>query len=245
MLYHLGCGHQRLDGFVNVDIQETEVADLVLDLNTLADLPGGSADGFFSHAFFEHLYRDSRVPHLRAARERVRSEGFLCYMGLPDFRRVAERYLSGARGVQGPVFDLFNVYRYTHGHPEMAGTDWLPQLHKSLFDVTEIDHLLRDAGYPSYVIFRYVFPSDPPGMDLSLGFYATPSRKPVPYLQSAAREFLRQFDGRFLNIETLTFDEGRSRPAPAARAAGSAPGIAARRLAGRIASRLAALSSVS
>src|SRR5438552_14738646 len=44
--------------------------------STLADLPGQSADGFFSHAFFEHLYRDSRVGHLRAARELLRPDGF-------------------------------------------------------------------------------------------------------------------------------------------------------------------------
>src|SRR5438552_17766923 len=139
--------------------------------STLADLPGQSADGFFSHAFFEHLYRDSRVGHLRAARELLRPDGFLCYLGLPDFRRVAEMYLSRAPGIEGPIFDLHNVYRLTHGHPEMGGTDWLAQLHKSLFDVDEIDRLLRDAGFPSYVIFRYVFPGDPPGADLLLGFY--------------------------------------------------------------------------
>jgi predicted SAM-dependent methyltransferase len=244
MLYHLGCGHQRLDGFVNVDIQQTEVADLILDLNTLGELPGESADGFFSHAFFEHLYRDSRVPHLRAARERLRPGGFLCYMGLPDFRRVAEMYLSGARGIEGPFFDLHNVYRYTHGHPEMGGTDWLPQLHKSLFDVEEIDRLLRDAGYPSYVVFRYVFPSDPPGADLSLGFYATPVRRGVSELQDAARAFLAQFDGRFLALDTLTFEDGQSRSEPAARLISSSPGLALRKVANKAACRLAAFSVV-
>jgi predicted SAM-dependent methyltransferase len=239
MLYHLGCGHQRLDGFVNIDIQPTEVTDLVLDLNTLADLPGESADGFFSHAFFEHLYRDSRVAHLRAARERLRPAGFLCYMGLPDFQSIAEMYLSRGRGVEGPVFDLHNVYRYTHGHPEMGGTDWLAQLHKSLFDVAEIDHLLRDAGYPSYVIFRYVFPGDPPELNLSLGFYSTTVRRSISELQSAAHAFLLQFDGRFLAIDTLTFDGQRSLPDHAARAIGSLPGLALRRVAYRAACRLA------
>src|SRR6266516_2239642 len=169
-LYHLGCGHQRLDEFTNVDIQPTEAIDLVLDLNSLADLPGERVDGFFSHTFFEHLYRDNRLGHLRAARERLRPEGFVCYMVLPDFQRIAELYLARGQGIEGPIFDLHNVYRLTHGHPEMGGTDWLAQLHKSLFDIDEIDRLLRDAGYPSYVIFRYVFPGDPSGHDLSLGF---------------------------------------------------------------------------
>jgi predicted SAM-dependent methyltransferase len=239
VLYHLGCGKQRLEGFVNVDIQATESTDLVVDLNTLDDLPPDDTEGFFSHAFFEHLYRDSRVAHLRAARERVNADGFVCYIGLPDFQRVAELYLAGGRGVEGPVFDLFNVYRYTHGHPEMGGTDWLPQLHKSLFDEKEVDRLLTDAGYPSYVIFRYVFPRDPPELALTLGFYATPVRRTVAELESAARTFLQQFDGRFLVADSLAFGGQRSRPESAARALGSQPGIALRKLAYRAACRLA------
>ena len=165
--------------------------------------------------------------------------GFACYIGLPDFRRVAELYLSHARGVEGPVFDLHEVYRYTHGYPEMGGTEWLPQLHKSLFDVAEVDRLLRDAGFASYVIFRYVFPDDPPGFDLSLGFYAMPASSPSSELQAEARAFLRQFDGRFLRLDTLTFDVMRSRPDPVARVLGGGPALAGRRLAYRAACRLA------
>lgn len=236
MLYHLGCGPQRLDGFVNVDVRETDAADLVADLNTLDDLPEGDADGFFSHAFFEHLYRDSRIPHLKAVRDRG---GFACYIGLPDFARVAELYLAHARGVEGPVFDLHNVYRYTHGDPEMGGIEWLPQLHKSLFDVPEVDHLLRDAGFSSYVIFRYVFPGDPPELDLSLGFYAASTHTSSSALQAAAQAFLSQFDGRFIAVDTISFDLARSRPTAVARVLGGGPVLAGRRLAYRASCRLA------
>jgi predicted SAM-dependent methyltransferase len=239
MQYHLGCGQHRLDGFINVDIQPSEATDLVLDLNGLADLPDGGADGFFSHAFFEHLYRDSRVAHLRAAREHLGPEGFVCYLGLPDFRRIAEMYLSRARGIEGPIFDLHDVYRYTHGHPEMGGTDWLAQLHKSLFDVPEIDHLLRDAGFASYVIFRYVFPVDPPDADLSLGFYASGARRSASELQLAARDFVIQFDGRWIDVDTLTFEDEHSRPERVARAISSSPGLALRSIAYRASCRLA------
>jgi predicted SAM-dependent methyltransferase len=238
-LYHLGCGPQRLEGFVNVDVRPTEAADIVTDLNTLDGLPQGAAEGFFSHAFFEHLYRDSRVPHLKAVLERG---GFACYLGLPDFRRIAELYLSSARGIEGPVFDLHEVYRYTHGDPEMGGIEWLPQLHKSLFDVPGLDHLLRDAGFPSYVIFRYVFPGDPAELDLSLGFYATAAQRQPSELKAAAEAFLRQFDGRFLLADTVSFDATRSRGDSVARVLAAGPTLAGRRLAYRAACRLAQLS---
>jgi hypothetical protein len=146
---------QRLDGYTNVDLQETAATDLVMDL-TRPSLPAGEpAEGRFSKAFFEHLRRDQRAPHLKAALETFRDDGFVCYLGLPDFRRVAELYLAGSPGIVGPHFDLFNVYRYTHGDPEMASPDgWEAQLHKSLVDVQEVGRLLRDAGYASYVVFR-------------------------------------------------------------------------------------------
>jgi predicted SAM-dependent methyltransferase len=239
LLYHLGCGRQRIDGFVNVDIQPSEATDLVLDLNTLADLPNDDVDGFFSHAFFEHLYRDSRVTHLCAARERVQPDGFVCYLGLPDFQRVAELYLTKAPGIEGPIFDLHNVYRYTHGHPEMGGTEWLPQLHKSLFDVVTVDHLLSEAGFPSFVIFRYVFPGESRQFNLSLGFYATRTRRAISELEADARAFLTQFDGRFLDLSTLSLDAKRSRPEAVAHAISSVPGLALRRLIYRASCRLA------
>jgi hypothetical protein len=165
----------------------------------------------------------------------------VCYLGLPDFQRVAELYLAKGRGIEGPIFDLHNVYRFTHGHPEMGGTEWLPQLHKSLFDVNEVDRLLSDAGFPSYVIFRYVFPNEPSELDLSLGFYATAARQSTSQLEAAARSFLLQFDGRFLRVDTMSFDATRSRPETTARAISGRPGLAFRRLAYRASCRLAQL----
>jgi hypothetical protein len=123
MRYHMGCGEQRLAGYVNVDLQETSATDLLMDLSAsqLAEL--GPADVVFRNAFFEHLRRSTRVPHLRAVREALTEEGFVCYLGFPDFARVAQLYLDHGPGAVGPVFDLFNVYRYTHGDPEMASSD--------------------------------------------------------------------------------------------------------------------------
>ena len=235
MLYHMGCGHQRLDGYINVDINPTEATDVTADLNEpeLED-----ADGVFSHAFFEHLRRDKRVTHLQAVRGALKPGGFVCYIGLPDFRRVAELYLAGGPGVVGPTFDLYNVYRYTHGDPEPA-VDWTAQLHKSLFDIQELATLLRDSGYASYAVFRYVFPQDPPGLDVSIGFYATRDRVGLDDLQANVRQFLQQFDGRFLRLDTLQFEDGSSRPAALASLTSMPRRNLARRFAHAAAVRLA------
>lgn len=240
MLYHMGCGEQRLEGYVNADLVSTSAADVVLDLSVPTFPEDTPVDGVFSHAFFEHLRRDARVPHLSALRKGLVPGGFVCYLGLPDFRRVAELYLAGGPGVVGPHFDLFNVYRYTHGDPEMNPDEgWEPQLHKSLFDVSEIGLLLREAGFASYVVFRYVYPGDPPAIDLSLGFYATATAVSRDELEDRARSFLAEFDGRFIELASIAFEDGRTRPAAFAAATALPPRRLMRRAAYGIASILA------
>lgn len=217
MRYHLGCGTEHLEGYVNADLRSTPEADLVLDLSEPRFPEGDSVDGIFSHAFFEHLRRDARVPHLKALHGALAPGGFVCYLGLPDFRRVAELYLAGGPGVVGPHFDLFNVYRYTHGDPEMfPEAGWEPQLHKSLFDVDEVELLLRGAGFASYAIFRYVYPGDPPGVDLTLGFYAVGERVEQERLQHDAKGYLAEFDGKFIDVPSIDFAAGGSRSAASA-----------------------------
>ncbi len=239
MRYHMGCGDQRVEGYVGVDIRKTGAADIVADLNDpkLPDDP--PADVVFSHAFFEHLRRDSRVPHLSAVRDALAPEGVACYIGLPDFRRVAELYLGGGPGVVGPTFDLFHVYRYTHGDPEHKADWWEAQLHKSLFDVEEVGRLLKDAGFASFVVFRYVFPGESDELDLSLGFYAVTRRVATEQLERDCRAYLAAFDGRFLKLETVRFEGGAARPALVARATSGPQRKLAQRIAYGVAARLA------
>lgn len=213
--YHLGCGEQRLEGWINADIRATSATDLTLDLNDLS-LEPGSAEAIFSHAFFEHLYRDRREAHLESALRALDPRaGALCYIGLPDFERIARAYLERGPGIVGKRFDLYEVYRYTHGDPEGAD-GWIEQLHKSLFDLEEVDTLLAAAGFPSYAIFSYVFRDEP--VAINLGFYATARQRSERELRDGATALLAPFDGQFLMSGSIEYRLVRSRtPAEAKR----------------------------
>jgi putative transposase len=72
----------------------------------------------------------------------------------PDFANISRFYQERRPGIVGPVFDLFNVFRYTHGDPESVG-GYLAQLHKSLFDYDEVVRLLTAAGFRHFVVLSY------------------------------------------------------------------------------------------
>jgi predicted SAM-dependent methyltransferase len=234
--YHLGCGPRPLAGWVNVDIQEAPGTDVAMDLTEVA-LPEASGEVVFSNAFFEHLRRDERVRHLRSVLRVLAPGGSVCYLGLPDFRAVAELYLSGGPGMEGPVFDLYEVYRYTHGEPEVVAPEaYYGQLHKSLFDTDEVRGLLTDAGFPSFTVFTYVYPGEPAAV--TLGFFATREPRSADALERDARAFLAPFDGDFLETASLAFGDATRRSALAARAATLPERSGARRIARILAVRL-------
>ena len=205
---HLGCGKDRLAGFVNIDCQPTPATDRVLDL-AFPDFEPSSIALAFSHAFFEHMFRSARVPHLRQVCKGLVADGACCYIGIPYFPNIAKLYVEGGNGSAGPKFDLANVYGYTHGSPEISGDPvkdpalWIGQLHKSLFDEEEMTGLLEEAGFGSQAIFSYANPGDTNEVPICMGFYAIKYVAPVEELRARALGFLQQFADRRIRMSTL------------------------------------------
>ncbi|MEW5798817.1 MAG: hypothetical protein AB1728_07390 [Bacteroidota bacterium] len=202
---HLGCGDEKKTGFVNIDIRTTVATDYSVDLNHLRSFAPGSVRTFYSHAFFEHLYRTQRVEHLKGVFRALTDNGVCCYIGLPYFPNIARYYLEKRKpGIVGERFDLFNVYRYTHGDPEHAPTWWLDQLHKSLFDEEELSAVLDGAGLTSNVLFVYCCVEEE-GWYVSLGFYAKKGSHNIQTLKTEAKEFLHHHARNKVILDTVNF----------------------------------------
>jgi predicted SAM-dependent methyltransferase len=201
---HLGCGDERKEGFKNIDIRATRATDYVLDLNHLKWFKSGSVSCFYSHAFFEHLYRKQRNAHLKNVYSALAPTGVCCYIGLPYFPNIARYYLERAAGIVGERFDLFNVYRYTHGDPEHAGRSWLIQLHKSLFDEHELSELLASSGFDSYVLFTYCCVGEE-RWHVNIGFYASKANRDKNELKEECTNFLNQMASNKVLLHTVRF----------------------------------------
>jgi hypothetical protein len=211
---HLGCGDDRLPGFVNIDYRPTGAVDVAMDLS-LPELADGSVSLAFSNAFFEHLYRPARAPHLRRVRQALAADGVCCYIGIPYFPMIARLYVERGPGTASDVFDLYNVYRYTHGDPEGQAAWWLGQLHKSLFDEAEVAALLEPCGFGTYVMFRYGYPGDVNEVPVTMGFYATCTRLTPADVRQQCLAFLEQFADtriRLATLEWLPVSEEQARP---------------------------------
>jgi predicted SAM-dependent methyltransferase len=194
---HLGCDVVKIDGLINVDVRPTSATDIVRDCGDVSFLPENSADLIFSHAFFEHLYRVQQVPLLTDIRRALAPEGYVFFCGIPDFEVIARCYLEKLKGNVSPTFDLFEVYRYSHGDPEQHPTWWTEQLHKALFDQHEMRSLLSKAGFSNPTLFRYAYRDEPHAMNLAFVAKKDGSEPTV----SAIQELVEQFSFIYRNTK--------------------------------------------
>jgi predicted SAM-dependent methyltransferase len=134
-----------MEGYINIDIVPTKATDLVQNIVDLPMIPTNSVEEIFLHSVFEHLYAYEQEPALREWHRVLKPGGRLAIRWIPDFDLVAQAYVKRSPGVTQPVFDLFEVYRYTHGDPRPDNSPG--QLHKDLFTQDKVKGLLMGAGF--------------------------------------------------------------------------------------------------
>ena len=164
MKLHLGCGGVRLEGYTNIDLRGGPSCDIVCDIVKL-DFPDNSVDEIFMNAVFEHLWKGEQEVALRLWHRILKPKGLLKIKSLPDFERVARAFLNKEKGIVGPVFDLYNVSRYTHG---AYGEGDLLQIHKDIFTKDSISSLLRNTGFDILKIENAYWENEPIDVNLSI-----------------------------------------------------------------------------
>ena len=142
---HLGCGSKKLNGYINIDIVPTEGSDIAMDVTDLSVVPSGSISEIRMDSAFEHFYRYQQEQALGEYHRVLGNEGKLFINHLPNFDVIIDAYLKKEKGIVGEVFDLLNVYRYTHGEPVPRTSP--QQLHKDIFNNKSIRLLLEESGF--------------------------------------------------------------------------------------------------
>lgn len=149
---NLGCGNDRRDGWINVDLRE-DVADVVCDVRKLEGYADGEVDEILAEDILEHFPETETADILAEWARVLRPDGTLT-VKTPNLLALADAIAAYARaGKHGAVACLIrNVYGGHRWGPDGAWdthhTGWVPaQLHDALvcvgFEVLSDDEALN------------------------------------------------------------------------------------------------------
>lgn len=127
---HLGCGKNRLAGFVNIDVIATPATDLVCDARRLP-LVAGSVARIETYHMIEHLSRHGFVEALFEW-NRVLTEGGDLVIECPDFEATVRDYVAGRK------FRINNIFGLQR-HPG--------DFHRFGYDAATLQELLEMTGF--------------------------------------------------------------------------------------------------
>jgi predicted SAM-dependent methyltransferase len=99
---HLGCGRNRLRGFINIDLNWSAATDFRGDITQLP-CPDGCVSRIETYHVIEHIPRP-RVEDTLAEWHRVLSPGGVLVIECPDFRRNLEEVLAGNERMMYSIF---------------------------------------------------------------------------------------------------------------------------------------------
>ena len=164
---HLCCGGKKYPGYINVDIVPLEGTDAVMNIpQDLFLVPSSVASELLIENGFEHFYRYQQDDFLKECYRILIKGGRFIIRGIPDFDLIAEAYLNKRQRNISEAFDLFEVYRLTHGDPVPRNSPY--QLHKDIFTKDSVGGLLKRHKFIIEGIQDKVFPGEniPVGFDV-------------------------------------------------------------------------------
>ncbi len=161
---HLGCGTQKLDGWVNVDRQLLgKWVDVVADL--AVDPPFASADYIFAEHFIEHLELDRCFSLLRWCRT-VLSEQGVVRLTTPNLDWVWATSYQSRWTLSSPTSAVIDVNAWAHD--EAAASDCVRLNHafrawghRFLYNYSFLETALLGAGFAEVTRCVYGESADP------------------------------------------------------------------------------------
>ncbi|APR82160.1 Hypothetical protein A7982_07509 [Minicystis rosea] len=138
---HLGCGYERLPGFVNCDRMRNDAVDVVVDLRGSLPFASGSVKGIFHQHMLEHIDYPRGARHVLAESARVLRPGGLLRVGVPDL----ERYMEAYRAKDTTFAELVGVGRIDHAAEILNFV--FGHMHRFIYDFDMLRAELERAGF--------------------------------------------------------------------------------------------------
>ena len=137
MKLHLGCGHIKLDDYINIDVYEDPKypgdVDRIFDLNQPLDYPDNSVELIQAYHLFEHLKFVNTEVIVKSWFRVLQPDGKLI-MEMPDFDEVVKWYIENPNDN--------SVIASIYGSQEHVG-----QFHHWGWNKTRLKALLEGLGF--------------------------------------------------------------------------------------------------
>ena len=192
---HLGCGPDIRPGYINVDLYNP-AAELKLDITSLGYFRDESVDEIFMNAVLEHLWSFEQVRALKEWRRVLKPGGKLIINSIPDFDVIVRAFTRHEAGNIGDRFDLYNVYRYSHGDPSPENR--FGQIHKDVFTRDKVRDLLTSAGFEIQNMENVRWKDEPVECNLNIV-----ARKPVMSERAEIQKIIEEAER---SIQTKRYD---------------------------------------
>lgn len=140
---HVGCGPQRIEGWINIDNRRYPAVDFVLDVRD--GIPFRALSGIFAEHFLEHLPYWEAARFLADCRRALAPDGVL-RLSTPNLDWIcATQYHYPAWDSEAqPVSDCFRINQAFQG--------WG---HRFLYNLPVLRAVLREAGFRRIVLCDY------------------------------------------------------------------------------------------
>ena len=156
---HVGCGHVKLQGWINIDIAVApEVADVHWDITRPFPIEGASCSHIYHEHLLEHLSVDRAVLFLREC-VRLLAPGGIMRVAMPSLAYVVGKYSSETWHDQDWL--TWPQYQFIRTRAEMINVAFRWWDHRWLYDREELARRLCDAGFASFRCFDFGKSEDP------------------------------------------------------------------------------------
>jgi len=153
----LGCGQDKKEGYLGLDIHPWPCVDVVHDATTGLPFPDNHFDKVYSGMFFEHLGKFQVPPMLREC-HRVLREGGELRIIVPDLDKVLADFLKAPLGDKYH-FPLDTVFGGQAHEGEFHKTGFWPELCSTLFARAGLSYVkireIRAYAQPSLEVTGY------------------------------------------------------------------------------------------
>jgi len=167
---HFGCGHNRLDGWINVDLDRSCTPDVVADLRKNLPFKSQSVDYIHSEDLVEHLSLEEGTLFFEEC-HRVLKESGVMRLLTPDLYRIAKRYLKRDKELikqyEGVIASLGLPPLKTRKVAEIFNAGMRLGGHTFLYDGEILTDILKSVRFePRKVCFNYSEEVELRGLDI-------------------------------------------------------------------------------